>query len=646
MCGIAGIAGIADRLEAEARVRRMTTALAHRGPDGVGLESWPTAVLGHRRLAIFDLSEAGRQPMLSPDKSLGIVFNGAIYNFRELRAELEAKGYSFKSRTDTEVLIHGYDAWGMTGLVQRLRGMFAFGLWDERARKLFLVRDRLGVKPLVYAAHDGEIIFASTVRALLACGFKGELDEEAVAEFLEFGYVTDSRAIYRGVSKVAAATIIEWSDGIIKTQEYWTPPVVSDATAPSFDEAVEETERLFVRAVEKRLYADVPVGALLSGGVDSSLVCWAIRQAGGDVTAYTIGTPGDEWDETADARATAQSLGINHRVLELSAADAPGVEELATAYAEPFACASALGMLRVSRAVATEATVLLTGDGGDDVFLGYPEHRHLWLAEKLARAIPQAAARGWLAVRESFPRFGPLRRAASFADYTTGGLGAVAAAHDGLPMYRQNGMLGERLQDASVTQRKTAWSHDSARQVLSEFLLHDRRGRFVGEYLPKVDGATMLYALEARSPFLDQELWEFAAALPFDLRLRHGQLKAILRELARRKVGERVARGRKRGFSIPVQRWIAGRWRAPLEEALRNSLLEQEGWIRTEPTLLQLEKAARAGFAPKQLWYIYVLESWLQRERRNISDAKQEAKTFENFSHEAAPIAVDVELRG
>ena len=642
MCGIAGIAGLADRLEAGVRVRRMTNALAHRGPDGVGLESWPTTVLGHRRLAIFDLSEAGRQPMLSPDKSLGIVFNGAIYNFRELRAELETKGYSFKSRTDTEVLIHGYDAWGMTGLVQRLRGMFAFGLWDERARKLFLVRDRLGVKPLVYAAHDGEIVFASTVRALLAGGFKGELDEEAVAEFLEFGYVTDSRAIYRGVSKVAAATIVEWSDGIIKTQEYWTPPVVSETSAPSFDEAVEEAERLFVSAVEKRLYADVPVGALLSGGVDSSLVCWAIRQAGGDVTAYTIGTPGDEWDETADARATAQSLGINHRVLELSAADAPGVEELATAFAEPFACASALGMLRASRAVAAEATVLLTGDGGDDVFLGYPEHRHLWLAEKMARAIPQAAARGWLAVRESFPRFGPLRRAASFADYTTGGLGAVAAAHDGLPLYQQNGMLGERLQDASVAQRKTAWSHDSARQVLSEFLLHDRRGRFVGEYLPKVDGATMLYALEARSPFLDQELWEFAAALPFDLRLRHGQLKSILRELARRKVGERVARGRKRGFSIPVQRWIAGRWRAPLEEALRHSLLEQEGWIRTEPTLRQLEKAARAGFAPKQLWYIYVLESWLQQERRNISDANQEAKAFENFSHDAAPIAVDV----
>ncbi len=637
---------MSHRPDAEESVGRMTAALARRGPDGVGLQSWETATLGHRRLAIFDLSEAGSQPMLSHDKSLGVVFNGAIYNFLSLRAELESQGFRFHSRTDTEVLLHGYRAWGMPVLVSKLRGMFAFGLWDERERRLFLVRDRLGVKPLVYAARDGQIAFASTVRALRAGGFASEIDEAAVAEFLEFGYVTDSRAIYRGVRKVAAATIVEWSDGKLKTQEYWTPPIVSEAAAPSFNEAVEETERLFLQAVEKRLYADVPVGALLSGGVDSSLVCWAIRKLGGEVTAFTIGTPGDAWDETADARATAERLGINHRVLELSAADAPGVDDLASAYAEPFACASALGMLRVSRAVKSEATVLLTGDGGDDVFLGYPEHRHLWLAEKLARRLPSTAARGWLALRESLPRVGPLRRAASFADYATGGLGAVAAAHDGLPMYRQNGILGERLKDATVPQRAIKWSLDSGRQVLAEFLLHDRRGRFVGEYLTKVDGATMRYGLEARSPFLDQELWEFAATLPFDLRLRRGQLKAILRELARRKVGERVARGRKRGFSIPVQRWIAGRWRARVEEVLRDSLLEREGWIHSRPALAQLDKAARDGWAPKQLWYIFALESWLQHEQQSRANDTGAAQAFQEFSlTSSSGVAADFQSR-
>jgi asparagine synthase (glutamine-hydrolysing) len=622
MCGIAGLVGAVEKGAARERVRRMTCALARRGPDGEGLEEWSEAVLGHRRLAIFDLSEAGRQPMTSPDGSLGIVFNGAIYNFRKLREELTERGYEFSSHTDTEVLIHGYREWGIDGLVKKIRGMFAFGLWDERERKLFLVRDRLGVKPLVYAVGRGglEIAFASTVRALRAGGLPGEIDEQALLEYLEFGFVTDERAIYQGAAKVPAATILEWAQGKIETRTYWSPPTEA-AVGPSFEEAVEEAEALFLRAVEMRLFADVPVGALLSGGVDSSLVCWAISKLGGDVTAYTIGTPGDPWDETADARASAAVLGIRHRVLDLSPEDSPQPAEMVAAYGEPFACASALGMLSVSRMVAPEATVLLTGDGGDDVFLGYPEHRHLWMASKLARTLPSAAASGWLSVREKLPRYGPLRRFASFLDYTTGGLGAVASAHDGLPSYRRDGLLGERLASMNVRHRDIGWSLDSGRQVLGQFLEYDRHMRFVGEYLTKVDGATMHYALEARSPFLDQDLWEFAASLPYDLRLHRGTLKAVLRELARRRIGERVARGRKRGFGVPVQRWIAGRWRAAVEESLRESLLEKEGWIRSAPALEQLEKAARQGWASKQLWYIFVLESWLRAERREQSSA-------------------------
>jgi asparagine synthase (glutamine-hydrolysing) len=487
------------------------------------------------------------------------------------------------------------------------------------------VRDRLGVKPLVYAARrEGTLAFASTVRALRRGGFAGEIDERAVTEFLEFGYVTDDRAIYQGVGKVPAATILEWSEGgDVRARRYWSPPTVNDDAAhPSFEEAVEETERLFLRAVETRLHADVPVGALLSGGVDSSLVCWAVARLGGDVTAYTVGTPGDPWDETADARATARSLGIRHKVLNVSADDAPGVGELVAAYGEPFACASALGMLRVSRAVSPEAKVLLTGDGGDDVFLGYPEHRHFRLAERVARAMPAVAARAWLAAQGRVPRVGPLRRAASLMNYAAGGLGAVACAHDGLPGYRRRGMLGERLAGATVAQREIEWSHASGRNLLSEFLEYDRRTRFVGEYLTKVDGATMYHSLEARSPFLDQELWEFAAALPYALRLRGGTLKAVLRELAHRRVGERVARGRKRGFGIPVQRWVAGRWRAQVADALRDSLLEKHGWIRAAPALAQLEEAGRGGWAANQLWYVYVLESWLRHER---SDSGAEA---------------------
>ncbi|HEX8745677.1 MAG TPA: asparagine synthase (glutamine-hydrolyzing) [Pyrinomonadaceae bacterium] len=633
MCGIAGLVGFGEGGELQARVSRMVRALERRGPDGSGLEVWPEAVLGHRRLAIFDLSSAGRQPMLSADGSVGVVFNGAVYNWRELRAELETRGYAFRSQTDTEVLVHGYSEWGIDGLVTRLRGMFAFAVWDERARKLSLVRDRLGVKPLLYSVEGNRIAFASTARSLKAGGFGLGIDEQAIVEYLEFGYVTDERSIYEGITKVPAATILEWSNGRLTERQYWRPPHAV-AGKVTFDEAVEETERLFLSAVERRLHADVPVGALLSGGVDSSLVCWAVARLGGDVTAFTVGTPGDPFDETEDAVATAHSLKIKHRVLELSAHDATGVGDLVSAYAEPFACASALGMLGVSEAVASSATVLLTGDGGDDVFLGYPEHKHLWMAERFARTLPRVAARAWLNSQESFPRTGLLKRAASFMNYATGGLGAVACAHDGLPAYRRHNLLGERLQEAEVPQRALAWSPESARRVLEEFLEYDRRTRFVGEYMTKVDGATMYHALEARSPFLDQELWEFAARLPFEIRLKRGTLKAVLREVARRRVGERVARGRKRGFGIPVGRWIAGRWRTAVETALQDSLLEREGWIRKDSALELLNQSVERGEAPNQLWYIFVLESWLRREREmpsSSSDAESHDVTLAVF---------------
>ena len=638
MCGIAGAAGMADKRAAAERVRRMTCALALRGPDGEGLETWDAAALGHRRLAIFDLSEAGSQPMCAPDRRTGVVFNGAIYNFRELRTELEAEGFRFRSNTDTEVLVHGYRAWGIDRLTNRLRGMFAFGLWDDERRTLFLVRDRLGVKPLVYArTTDGALAFASTARALRAGGFAGEIDERGIVEYLEFGFITDGRSIYKEVDKLPAATILEWNAATdrLTTREYWTPPEPGSNTRVTFEEAVERTEELFLQAVERRLFADVPVGALLSGGVDSSLVCWAIKEKGGDVTAYTIGTPNDPMDETADARATANKLGIKHEILNLSADDAPDVDELVSAFGEPFACASALGMLRISRVVAREITVLLTGDGGDDVFLGYPEHKAFHLAERVARRTPEGLARLWYGLRPHLSEISALRRVSSFLNYTTGGLGGVTRRREGLPVYQRNGLLGERLAGARLPQREIALSPQAARRLLSDFLAYDRKTRFTGEYLPKVDGATMRYAVEARSPFLDQELWEYAAGLPFDIRLQSGTLKAVLREIARRRIGERVAGGGKRGFGVPVGRWLVGRWREGFEQSLEDSALAGAGWIKPEPVRLMLDRAAQGGVAPNQLWYIYVLERWLKHERHVADESIADAS---RSSAEPAPV--------
>jgi asparagine synthase (glutamine-hydrolysing) len=553
--------------------------------------------------------------MVTPDRSVGVVFNGAIYNYRELRKDLIAQGHVFRSNTDTEVLVHGYQAWGLDQLVTKLQGMFAFGLWDNRTRTLYLVRDRLGVKPLVFAVCDKVIAFASTVRALRAAGFVNDYDENAVLDFLELGFVSEARSIYRGALKVPAASILEWSNGALRQHEYWRPPCPAVLQTRSFHDAVEETEHLLLRAVEARLHADVPVGALLSGGIDSSLICWAITKLGGDVTAYTIGTPGDTSDETAAARVTARQLGIKHRVLEMSAGNALEIEELASAYAEPFACASALGMLKVSRAVSSSAKVLLTGDGGDDVFLGYPHHRYLWLASKLSSMVPPVAQRSWLACRAAFPRYGPLRRAAALFDYTTGGLGAFLAYSNDLTMYADKGVLGERLLSLLHHRPQVSCTIESGQRVLADCLDYERRSQFVGEYMTKVDGATMYYGLEARSPFLDQRLWEFASSLPFDVRLHRGCLKAILRALVHRRIGSNVAIRRKQGFGVPVQSWIIGHWRPQVEALLCAPVLEKEAWIRPGTAHALLQMALHEGRTPLQLWYLLVLELWMRYEQ-------------------------------
>lgn len=611
MCGIAGIVGDQNSERADKRIGVMLEALKHRGPNDEGTERWQNAVLGHRRLSIFDLTSAGHQPMLSPDGEVGIVLNGAIYNFLILRKELEKCGYKFKSQSDTEVLLHGYKEWGIDRLVEKIEGMFAFGIWDNARQSLYLVRDRLGVKPLAYILQNGRLAFASTVRAIRLAGYSSDLNRHGIVEYLEFGFLTDANSIYQDIEKVGPATILEWRNGKISAKKYWKLPAWKNEVI-SFEEALETTEELFLEAVEKRLQADVPIGALLSGGIDSSLVCWAISKLGGDITAFTVGVPGDEWDESSDAAKTARQLGIKHKILEMSGDRPLDVRDLVRAYPEPFACASSLGLLEISREIRQHATVLLTGDGGDDVFLGYPEHLHFWFAEKVADKTPKSIAPLLQKVSSILPKVGLLKRVNSFIGYSFGGLGAITKTRDGLPVYQNNDLLGERLLDIGFSHREIPLT--TGDNLLSEFLEYDLTTRFVGEYLPKVDGGTMLHALEARSPFLDTKLWDFAATLPFSLRLRNQNLKAVLREIVRRRISPELAEGKKRGFSVPVQRWLAGRWKDHFLELMEDSLLEKEGWIRSKNIRKMMGHAERQNWAPRQLWFILVLESWLRSE--------------------------------
>jgi asparagine synthase (glutamine-hydrolysing) len=508
-------------------------------------------------------------------------------------------------------LLHGYVQWGIDGLLRRIRGMWAFALWDVRERKLFLVRDRLGVKPLIYAHRAGELAFASTVPALVAGGFAKDLDAKAVAEYLEFGYVTDQRAIFVGLQKLAAGTALEFcpGKGVVRQWQYWSlAEAESPGRAPEFEEVLERVEALFIDSVRLRLEADVPIGALLSGGIDSALVCWAIAKLGGDVRAYTVSTPGDPGDETADALLTAREIGIRHETIALEGSTQPSMAALTAAYGEPFACPSAIGMIQVSQAVKQRATVLLTGDGGDDVFLGYPEHRHLLMAQRLANCIPGFMAQAWGQVRSAPARIRALKRAVHFLDYACGGVGAVARARDGLQNY--GALLGPRLAGVGVVQREIPWSTLSGRRVLQDFLQYDLKTRFVGEYLTKVDGGSMFHGLEARSPFLDTELWDYVARLPLELRLRHGSLKSILRALVSKRVSPRVAQGRKRGFSVPTRAWMTTRWREDVDAAFADSHLAAEGWVDGKRLQSAWSAAKVHGRVSMQLWYLFVLENW------------------------------------
>jgi asparagine synthase (glutamine-hydrolysing) len=612
MCGIAGFIADRDPNELSKRVQIMTDTLARRGPDSAGLELWRGAALGHRRLAILDLSPSGHQPMLTADRQVGLVFNGCIYNYLELRKDLQDKGFHFKSSCDTEVLLHGYRAWGISRLTRRLQGMFAFAIWDAGARTLSLVRDRLGVKPLVYATLPDGIAFASTPGALLEGGFTSGINPEAILEVLEFGWPTDSTCIFNGLQKLPPATILVLDGDEIRTETYWCAEDVP-LRRITFQQAVDETEALLLDAVRQRLVADVPVGALLSGGIDSALVCWALTRLHSSVRAFTVGTPGESSDETDAAVQTARKLGIDHQIVHLSRDHPVSIDDLTSAYSEPFTCASALGMLQVSAAVRPHAKVLLTGDGGDDLFLGYPYHNHMAVAQRIARCLPPGTASLWKAIRPLVNSIDALRRPKHLMDYATGGLGAVTQTHDGLPYFERAGLLGKRLEGRTIASRRIPLSQASAKSLLQDLIFYDLRTVFRGEYLPKVDGTTLFCGIEARSPFLDYRMAELALSIPESVRLHGGKLKAVLRELARRHLGKDIAERPKRGFTIPIERWLAIRWRDQLSQLGPGSLIAEQGWINGQRLGRVVESASSQPSMPLQIWHLLVLENWLAK---------------------------------
>jgi asparagine synthase (glutamine-hydrolysing) len=593
----------------------MLAALAHRGPDDEGVWSDEGAglTLGHRRLAIIDTSAAGHEPMTYRGRYV-LTFNGEVFNFLELREELEGKGHAFASRTDAEVLLAGYAEWGVD-VLQRLVGQFAFAIWDAAERTLFVARDRAGEKPLYYASAPGRFAFASELSALTLCPWVDTaVDRVALAQYLQYGYVPSPRTAYAGARKLPPAHYLLLDGRGPAVRRYWDP--LEHALAPRLDvseeEAVEGLEELLTRSVRLQMIADVPLGAFLSGGVDSSTIVALMAGAGGEVKTFTVGFEEDRYDESSAARAVAEHLGTSHVTERLSLHGALELAtELAASFGEPFGDPSALPTRLVSSVARRHVTVSLSGDGGDELFGGYAVYERLARLERtLALARPLRST--LLPALTRLPGR-PGRQARRLLGYARGGAG-VGHRHYFTPeeVRRMTGVA-----DAGETAAEAAWRAAAAATPLTRWRVTDVCSYLPEDVLTKVDRASMAVSLETRAPFLDHRVVEWALRLPDPLVTGKRVLKALLYRLVPRALVDRP----KQGFDVPVATWLREDLREALLDELTPGGLAAIGIADAGPvrTMIAEHLSGRADYG-RWLWLVYALKSWhgnraLRRER-------------------------------
>ena len=638
MCGIAGVfdlRGARDR-DPAATAQMMVDTLAHRGPDGRG--AWGGAAasvgLGHRRLAIVDLSPTGAQPMQSADGRYVISYNGEVYNFRELRRELATLGHIFKGTSDTEVMLAAICQWGPEQAVSRFVGMFAFALFDRTDARLFLVRDRLGIKPLYWTVADGTLLFGSGLRALMAHpSFRKDVDREAAAAFLRYSYVPAPAAIFRDVRKLPPGSILTVKAGEApKVQAYWQLSKVA-AQAPQVgitaDEAASKLDTLLREAVRGRMIADVPIGAFLSGGVDSATVV-ALMQACSDrpVRTFTIGFGEAAYNEAPQAREVAQHLGTEHTEVTLGEDSALAlVADIAEWFDEPFGDSSQLPTYLVSRMTRQNVTVALSGDGGDELFGGYPKYDLLektWrrvghlphglrsLAGRTLGLVPESLlsrAAGIMLDAGRAERIGEKRRrlaaalAAPTGDEAAAALDVVGADDTQLITGAEGSLHPTRAGELA----------DALPDLASRMQAGDMATYLPDDILTKVDRCSMAVALEARVPLLDHRVVEFIWSLPREIR-RGGEPKALLKAVLARYLPLEMMNRPKRGFSVPLGQWLSGPLRDWAEDLLSPSKLDNEGLLDAAAVraLWQRHLSNREQNATA-LWNILMLRAWSER---------------------------------
>ncbi len=628
MCGIAGLfdtRGLRDFPRSLAA--RINDIQSHRGPDEAGIHLEPGLALLHRRLSVIDLA-AGQQPLFNADRSVGVVFNGEIYNYRELTAELQALGHRFATRSDTEVIVHAWAQWG-EACVQRFRGMFAFALWDRHRQTLFIARDRLGVKPFFYALlDDGTLVFGSELKAITAHpGFARDIDPLAVEEYFALGYVADPRCIYRGARKLPSAHTLTLRRGmrtLPEPQPFWDVRFTLDNPA-SAEDAAEELRTRLTESVRLRMIADVPLGAFLSGGVDSSAVVASMAGlSAAPVRTCAIGFDDPRFNESAFAQQVADRYRTDHRLEIVGTGDFGLIDRLAWLYDEPFADSSALPTYRVCQMARRHVTVALSGDGGDESLGGYRRHRLHVAEERVRGAMP-------LALRQ--PLFGTLGRLYPKADWAPRVLRAKTTlqslAFDAVDAYTHSmsrlrdderaalyspalkrELGGYRAQE--VFRRHAAQAGTDDPLALIQYL--DYKTWLVGDINTKVDRASMAHSLEVREPLMDHELVEWLATLPSHLKIRGQEGKWIFKKAMEPALPHDVLYRPKMGFSVPLASWLRGPLRERLQSALSGPALADTGYF--EPAALQgLYRRHQSGQRDHStpLWMLLMFDAFLRQ---------------------------------
>ena len=645
MCGIAGFfsPGVID--SAEGTLRRMTAAIAHRGPDaqGIWVDRSQGVALGHRRLAIVDLTEAGRQPMLSASGRYVIVFNGEVYNFQQLRHQLEPLGHRFRGHSDTEIMLASFEQWGVERSLQKFVGMFAFAVWDRADHKLTLARDRVGKKPLYYALVNGALVFGSELKALRAYpGLELTVDRKALTQYLRLMYVPAPLTIYESVKKLEAAhwMCLGVRSGVVVELEkkcFWNAresqaTAVANPLNASIAEATEQLDALLRDAVGMRMIADVPLGAFLSGGIDSSLVV-AIMQAHSrlPVRTFTIGFYEAAFNEAVHAKAIASHLGTDHTEVYLTSEETLGtIPRLPEIYDEPFGDPSQIPTLLVSSIARRHVTVALSGDGGDEGFCGYGRYVHaleLWprvsrvpglmrsAFGRVVSAIPERVLDRALAPFR--PLFPPKHRAD--LGFKIHKHADRYASDSQQALYRH--LMSYWLNPASVViGGMDSWAAmpgsgtdlDTA-SFANQMMLTDTLNYLSDDILVKVDRASMAVSLEVRAPLLDHRVLEFAWRLPFSYKMQGSKGKIVLREVLRRYVPVELFDRPKVGFGVPLNEWLRGPLRDWAEGLLSEQRLRAEGFFNPGPIrAVWASHLAGHGDWGYRLWGVLMFQAWLE----------------------------------